>query len=462
MDRIRESHHPLERPLEPSAPKKDRGYSPDPFMCRLISEYLEDHPLKPVKVEGPDLGDQGRVIADAVDDFRAIATKSESFFPPVGGSATLGGNTAFQSGMGLNGAISLLQGGATASDEIELAKKSDTHTARGVHAMKASRGILNVLGGVTSTLQAGFSLGAISNTSSAITNGLAALKSVSGPLGSIFLSALVVPRCIEINKAILIQKTIKDKGLDGFKQLYETNPGAIELALPDVYKKLKKGEEITVKDLYEISKGLNESIKMNLVRVIVSSVALLLSVLGAVLTSGVAPLAILIAGLVVNLIIGALDVKSIIEMLKKAVKLTNKDIIIKVITIVLALTAAVVAAVFAPSVGLQIAAGVVGGVMALIPVVSLAAVSIKVKRLEEERKKQEAEEDFKKFMTRSFRRLAEREMALLDEKAIEERVDELFFLVFDHKRGEKKGEDPDKRAERKAADLKQGHESMAI
>lgn len=363
-----------------------------------------------------DIGEQGRTIADAVDDFRGVATAIGGLFPSVTGSATLGGNTAFQYGLRLTGAIGILSGGATASDEIKSAQQSKTHTARGVHAMKASRGLLGVLGGVTSTLQAGFSLGAMSNASSAITNGLAALKSVSGPLGSIFLSALVIPRCIEVNKMILIRDTIKLRGLEGFKELFSNNPGAIELALPDVFKKLKAGEEITVNNLEEISKGLNESIKMNLVRVIVGSVALLLSVLGAVLTSGVAPLAILIAGLVVNLIVGALDIQSIVEMLKKAVKLTNKDIIVKVITIVLAITAAVVATVLAPSVGLQIAAGVVGGVLALIPVVSLAAISIKAKRLKEEQKTLEAKENYDNEIKRLYQII---NATRLDEKAKE-------------------------------------------
>ncbi len=391
MDKVNIRFSSFEKPLENSVPKKGRTYSVDPSISKVSKDFFTSN--LPKTVEKADLGEQGRLIADAGDDFRSIATSIEGLFPSENGGATFGGNTSFQSGMRLYGAINILLGGANASDEIELAKKSEKHTARGVHVMKASRGIIGVLNGITSTLKAGFSLGAISNTSSAITNGLATLKSISGPLGSIFLSALVVPRCIEINKAILIQKTIKDKSLDGFKLLYKTNPGAIELALPDVYKKLKDGKKITVKELYEISKGLNESIKMNLIRVIVSSVALLLSVLGAVLTTGVAPLAILIATLVVNLMFGAIDVKSIIEMLKKAVNLTNKDIVIKVLTIVLALTAAVVSVVLAPSVGLQIAAGVASGVMALIPVVSLVAVSMKVKRLEEDkkaRKKQEA------------------------------------------------------------------------
>ena len=447
----------------------ENSHKLSPFMCRMIREYLEDHRPKPLEKATPDLGQQGRMIADGVDDLRSLGAKIEQFFPQVGGPTTtpdgnpvIGGNTAFQSGMGLTGAIQILQSTATTSDEIEEAIKSSTHTARGVHAMKASRGIIGLMGGVTSTLQAGFSLGAISNTSAAITHGLAALKAASGPLGGIFLSALIIPRCIELNKELLIQKAIKDHGKNGLMDLFNQNPGAIELALPVVYKKLKEGEEITEKEFGEISKGLNESVKMNITRLVLNSVTLLLTVLGAVLTSGIAPLAFLIVGLAVSLITGVVDIKSIIEMLKKAVKLTNKDIVIKVLMIVLALTAAVVSAVLAPSLGLQIAAGVVGGVLALIPVVSLAAVSIKVKRLADERKKQEAQEDYEKFIARALRRIAEKEFAIQGEEKIQQRVDEQFFLLFKHRLGEKKGEDSVKRVERKAADLKRGHEGMAV
>ena len=422
---------------EEPAPKSQkivyqRAYSIDPFMSRLIREYLEDHPPKSAEKVKPDLGAQGRTISDFDYDIKSITTKIEGFIPPVDGSADIGGDTSFLSGLGLDSAAKIFQGGATTNDEIKRAKDSKTHTARGVHAMKASRGIITLISGVTSTLQAGFSLGTLSNVSTAVTKGLSTLKAISGPLGGILLSATLIPRCIELNKMILINDTIKKNGLKGLKELFLKNPGAIELALPEVYKKLKDGEEITVKNVEKISKGLNESIEMTSVRILISSITLLLTILGAVLTSGAAPFIILVVGLVVSLVSGGLDLKVVIDMVKKAVKLTDRDKVIQVITIILAVAAAVVAASFAPTVGLQIAALAVGGLMALIPAGSLIGLSIKVNLLEEKRKKQEAQEDYEKFIARALRRIAEKEFAIFDEDKIQKRVQEQFFLLFKH------------------------------
>ncbi len=434
-------------------PRYERAYPTNPFIQRLIKEYLEDHPPKPTEKATRDLGAQGRTISDFDYDIKSISTKIESFIPPVDGSSDSGGDTAFISGLGLDSAAKIFQGGATTDDEIKRAKDSKTHTARGVHAMKASRGIITLVSGVTSTLQAGFSLGALSNASTAVTRGLSALKAISGPVGGILLSATIIPRCIELNKMILINNTIKKNGLKGLKELFLKNPGAIELALPEVYKKIKEGEEITIKNLEEISKGLNESIEMTSVRILISSITLLLTILGAVLTSGAAPFIILVAGLVVSFVSGGLDLKAVIDMLKKAVKLTDRDKIIQVITIILAIGAAVVAACFAPSVGLQIAAAAVGGVMALIPAGSLIGLSIKVKRLEEERKKQEAQEDYEKFIARALRRLAEKEFAINEEEKIQQRVKDQFFLLFKHPLLEKKVIKVDKEAEVRESNL---------
>ena len=131
-----------------------------------------------------------------------------------------GGNTAFQSGIGLNSAAQILQGVANTSDKIDLVKKSKTHTTRGVHAINASRGIITLLSGATSTIQAGFALEAIKNTAAFVTNGLTALKAISGPLAGILFSATMIPKYIELNKIIILQKAIKKSGIDGLRKLF--------------------------------------------------------------------------------------------------------------------------------------------------------------------------------------------------------------------------------------------------
>lgn len=353
---------------------------------RDLPIYQTEEPLPKCQKKEEDLGLQGRVVADFDYDIKSIATKVEGFI-----NAT--GDTAFISGLGLDASAKIFQGGATTSDEIERAKASKTHTARGVHIMKAIRGLLTLISGGTSTFQAGFSLAAISNASNVVTRGLATLKAISGPVGGILLSATVIPRCIELNKMNLIRNTIKYNGLKGLNELFLKNPGAIELALPDVYKKLKLDVKFTDKDLEEIAKGLDESIKMTSIRIVVGAITLLLTILGAVLTSGAAPMIILVAGLVISLVSGGLDLKAVIDMLKKAVKLTEKDKVIQVITITLAAVSAVVATIFAPTIGLKIAALAVGGFMTLIPVASLIGLSIKEELLKQKRKDQKTLED---------------------------------------------------------------------
>jgi hypothetical protein len=115
---------------------------------------------------------------------------------------------------------------------------------------------------------------------------------------------------------------------------------------------------------------------------------------------------ILVAGLVISLVSGGLDLKAVIDMIKKAVKLTEKDKVIQVITITLAAVSAVVATIFAPTIGLKIAALAVGGFMTLIPVASLIGLSIKEELLKQKRKDQKTLED--KLMDQRARNLSMR------------------------------------------------------
>ena len=69
----------------------ERAYPTDPFMQRLIREYVEDHPPKPTEKESPDLGIQGRATSLLTLHLASLATKVERFFPPIGGSVTWGG-----------------------------------------------------------------------------------------------------------------------------------------------------------------------------------------------------------------------------------------------------------------------------------------------------------------------------------------------------------------------------------
>jgi len=333
---------------------------------------------RPVKYEfskkDPDQGVVARAATSLVGDSSFIIQKCEAL---ASYKSDLTGTTPFKEGMMLAGCSGVINAGFNIFDSISLANSSKTDLSKAVHGLNATRNVVDISLGATTAITAGFSLAATGTTMHAVTNGLSILKSIGGSIAFGFYSLLAIPKCIVANRAIFVKDIVKKSGVRGLKQLFRDDPAALEVALPELFKKLKSGEEITPKMVDEAIKDLNKAIISNIVSAAIGVLAIVLGVLGSIFTAGIAPIAILITSLVVSVIVGSLDIKDLIDKLKKSIKLTTKDTVLHTITIAIAVAAVVISAVFAPC-GAIMAATVASGIfLAAIPAASMIAMKVK-------------------------------------------------------------------------------------
>ncbi len=347
----------------------------------------------PVKYEPaaktPDKGLIGRAATSAVVNSIPIIKQCEIFaaFKP-----DLTGTTPFQEAMSIAGCGGMITGGFNIADSISDATSATTDLSKAVHGLDATRNIVDISLGATKAITAGFSLVAVNTTASAVTNGLSTLKSIGGPIALGFFSLLAIPKCIVANRSIFVKNVLKKSGVKGLEKLFKDEPAALEVALPELFKRLKGGEEITAKMVDVALKDLNKAIIINIASAAIGVLAIVLGVLGSIFTSGIGALVILITSFVISVIVGGFDIVSLIEKLKKSIKLTTKDAVLQTITMVIAVAAIVISAVFAPC-GAIMAAGVASGVfLAAIPAASMIA--MKAKEVKEAKLAYERRRDF--------------------------------------------------------------------
>ncbi len=339
----------------------------------------------------PDKGLIGRAATSLVVDTIPIIKQCEIF---ASLKPDLTGTTPFQEAMTLAGCSGMVNAGFNIADSISDATLANTELSKAVHGLDATRNILDISLGATKAITAGFSLAAVNTTTSVVTNGLSTLKSIGGPIAIGFFSLLAIPKCIVANRSIFVKDVLKKSGVKGLEKLFKDEPAALEVALPELFKKLKSGDEITAKMVDAALKDLNKAIIINIASAAIGILAIVLGVLGAIFTSGIAPLAILITSFVISVIVGGFDIIALIDKLKKSIKLTTKDAVLQTITMVIAVAAIVISAAFVPC-GAIMAAGVASGVfLAAIPAASMIA--MKAKEVKEAKLAYERRKEFEK------------------------------------------------------------------
>ena len=240
-----------------------------------------------------------------------------------------------------------------------------TEEQKALKGIVLSAGVAQVTAGVIKTSGNVLTIAGAKVISTAAKTSITAAASttlkIGGGLSTAYLALIMVPVCMGIDKTrVMLEKLKKDDTSIDMKKLHALAPKTFEnLSLEN-----KSYIELSEVQKKEIIKELEASQVENGVVLSILLLTLIGAVLGIVFTGGTGAIIASIVGTVAGIAMAGNDTSSMIKALQNAKsKMSDLELVIKIITVILGVVSLVLAVYYAPTVALAIASGTVGALL---------------------------------------------------------------------------------------------------
>ena len=258
----------------------------------------------------------------------------------------------------------------------ELAYKTTDVSKHVLVGLNTTLAVVEVTSGVVGTVGAGFTMAALQTATKAAVVVAPILGKIGGGVGLALYTIMAIPHAIKAVKTLILVKQLGLQKTEDLQSFYEEHKDALNEVAPKAFNAIKNNS-ITPEDVKNLIKEARGNAVLSILVIAACVISILGVALGLALSAGPGLIVAAVVSLIATLSMTGIDGYSMIQSLREKTRLSDKDLIVKIVIIALAAVTLVLAVYFAPTLALAALGGIIGGIMIAVPMTSIIVLKIK-------------------------------------------------------------------------------------